>query len=316
MRKLYSMVLTLVLALASTITASAAADTTAPVDVKPVISYTVTIGVTYRLPEDVKQTGETYTTSNAQILTVEADTGIFKAVSNGSAYILARNGTDTRYIQVMAVAATLTSEKTLEERINGLTLTPQPKPKDGSSPATWYDFARVEKIRDDTTLTNYEKMKSVFLDIAQQTKGFSCTSHTSLLGAAYEMLGFQVYGAHGGVKARPGYSLEERTGGRMGFGRPGYTNHTWLAVEIDGTPVITTKTGAGTSNGETWEFEYTALETGGEEITLSDDVSLDGEIIFFDVNLYSTHGMGFDSCFAVPPQNTDLYYPISVNHYF
>ncbi len=316
MKRLYSMVLAFVLALSVTATAFASAAVTVPANAQPVAAYAVAIGTTYRLPEDVKRAGDTYSASDAKILTVEADTGRFTAHSAGSAYIVVSNGADTRYIQVNAAAAAPAPAKTLEERINSLTMSPQPGPKEGSAPVRWYDFSRVEKIRDDNTLTNYEKMKSVFLDVAQQTKGLSCTSHTSVLGAAYEMLGFKVYGAHGGVKARPGYSLEERTGGRMGFGRPGYTTHTWLAVEIDGTPVISTKKGIGSSDGETWEYEYIMLETGGEEILLSDDLSLNGEILFFDVNLYSTHGMGFESCFAVPPQNTTLYYPISVNTYF
>jgi hypothetical protein len=277
--------------------------------------YSAQVGTTYRLPDEAKQAGDTYETSNAGILTVDKATGSFTPIANGMAYIVATLGGQTRYIQVI-VGAAQSLGKTLEERINVLTLTPKPRPTEGQAPATWYDFSRVERIRDDNTSTNYQKMKAVFVDIARQTKGFSCTSHTSLLGAAYEMLGFQVYGAHGGVNARAGYSLEERTGGRMGFGRPGYTSHTWLAVEIDGTPVTVKKTGTGTSNGETWEFEYTTLVTGGEEISLSDDIKLNGEILFFDVNLYSTHGMSFEACFAVPPQNTTWYYPISINNYF
>ncbi len=314
MRKLWSVLLAAVLLLTSTATAFAA-DGKVSADVEPVPSYSVEVGTTYRLPDEVKQAGDTYQTSDANILTVDRETGNFTPVANGMAYIIATQGTKTRHIQVI-VGTAQSSGKTLEERINGLTLTPQPGPKEGQPPATWYDFSRVEQIRDDNTLTNYQKMKAVFVDIAQQTKGFSCTSHASLLGAAYEMLGFQVYGAHGGVKAREGYSLEERTGGRMGFGRPGYTNHAWIAVEIDGTPVTATKTGTGTSNDGTWEFTYTTLVTGGEEISLSDDIKLNGEILFFDVNLYSTHGMGFDSCFAVPPQNTTWYYPIAINNYF
>lgn len=316
MKKLQSMVLTLVLVLTYTITAFASPGATVPANVKPIATYTVMVGTTYRLPENMKQDGDTYLTSNSKLLTVEAGTGRFKAVSAGSAYIAISNGADTRYIQVNARVAAPAPAKTLEERINGLTLIPQPKPKEESASARWYDYSRVEKIRDDNTLTNYGKLKAVFLDISQQTKGLSCTSHTSILGAAYEMLGFKVYEVNGGVKARAGYSLEEQTGGRMGFGRPGYTPHTWLAVEIDGTPVITTKKSTGSSNGETLEYEYAALETGGEEIVLSDNVSLNGEILFFDVNLNSTHGMGFESCFAVPPQNTTLYIAIYVNTIF
>lgn len=206
-----------------------------------------------------------------------------------------------------------TKEKTLEQRINGLTLTPQPKSENAPGP-DWYDFARVEKISGDSSLSNYEKMKAVYLDIAEQTKGFSCTSHTSLLGTAYEMLGFKVYGTSGGVRTKDG-KTPAMYEGKMGFVKEGYTHHSWITVEIDGACKIVPVKETGSVNGNPFDYEVNKIE--GQDISVGDDIQPKGELLYFDVNLYSTYGMRFESCFAVQPQNTgELYTAVGIGSYF
>ena len=178
--------------------------------------------------------------------------------------------------------------------------------------STWYDMSRIEKIRDNAKLTNYEKLEAAFKDIAAQTKGLSCTSHASVLGTAYQMLGFQVYGASGGVKTKDG-KTPEQSSGMMGFTKPGYTAHSWIAIEIDGkTEFVVTKQ-TGTIDGKPFETEVRKIK--GTDISVLDDFELDGEIVFFDVNLHSTHGNDFDKCFAVFPKDTTWYTAIGVGDF-
>jgi hypothetical protein len=203
------------------------------------------------------------------------------------------------------------SDMTIEERINSLTLTPQPRP-DWETVLSWYDFSRIERINS-MNLSNYEKMRAVFIDIAQQTRGFSCTSHASLLGAAYEMLGFKVYGASGGVRTADG-KTPAWSASRMGFVKEGYTAHSWIAVEIDGTSNVALHKEIGTVNGVSYEYEI--LKIVGEDISIRADSELNGEIIYFDVNLYGTHGMAFDLCLAVPTRNTSWYTAVGVGAHY
>ena len=81
-------------------TQTATKDVAVPANVKPVKSYTAVVGKTYKLPDVVKKTGDTYATSNSAVLTVEKETGRFKAIANGTAYIVATNSTNTRYIKI------------------------------------------------------------------------------------------------------------------------------------------------------------------------------------------------------------------------
>ena len=84
----------------TTTTQTATKDVAVPANVKPVKSYTAVVGKTYKLPDVVKKTGDTYATSNSAVLTVEKETGRFKAIANGTAYIVTTNSTSTRYIKI------------------------------------------------------------------------------------------------------------------------------------------------------------------------------------------------------------------------
>lgn len=249
----------------------------------------------------------TYSSSDTKVATVDSS-GRVTPVSVGNATITAQSGNVKASYSVNIIAP-----HTLEERINGLKLTPHPRP-DWEKTLKWYDFSRVEIINKNKDLSNYDKMKAVFIDIAQQTKGFNCTSHASVLGAAYEMLGFKVYGASGGVKTKDGKPSASSAG--MGFVKAGYTAHSWIAVEIDGTSNITVHKETGTVNGIPFEYDASVIVCGDEDIDVGNATGLKGEILYFDVNLYSTHGMDFDLCFAVPPKNTTWYTAVGVGDYY
>jgi len=196
-----------------------------------------------------------------------------------------------------SAATSATTEKntenmTLEERINGLELTPQPRP-DWAKYHDWYDFSRVDKVISEG-LSNYEAMKAVFLDVAQNCSAISCTSHQKVLMGAFEMIGFKVHPVWGMTTTKDGKALA----GTYGFPE-GWTGHSWVAVEIDGLPNVVTYD--------------SAKQLNPRDVVLNDGVDVSGEILYFDSNLHGTYGMSYDHCFAVSPQNATWYQYASVN---
>lgn len=81
-------------------TTSGTADATVPSSVKPIKSYTVAVGKAYKLPEAVKKTSDSYASSNSAVLMVEKTTGRFTGVANGTAYIVITNASEKKYIKI------------------------------------------------------------------------------------------------------------------------------------------------------------------------------------------------------------------------
>lgn len=234
MKKLLSMILVLALLFTSTVTGFAAAgqsDATVPNDVKPVKSYTAAVGKTYRLPDDMKQSGDVYTTSNSAVLTVEKDTGKFTPVASGTAYIVITNGTAQRYIKVtvgaaaQAVGATQTPQ-TWEEKINALTLNPV-SPDEITSEFIKQDHydQYVNLIKPD--MTNYEILRAVYDHVVQNYRtnklkqtnmpgAFQCTSYAHALCRGLYVVGFDVRYMTGECTVKGG----------------GWTDHAWSAIKV------------------------------------------------------------------------------------
>lgn len=234
MKKLLSMTLIVVLLFTSSVTGFAATgqnDSTVPTDVKPVKSYAAVVGKTYRLPDDVKQSGDIYTTSNSAVLTIEHDTGRFTPVASGTAYIVITNGTAMRYIKVTVGATTPTAggtqnPQTWEEKINALTLNPV-SPNEITN-----DFIRQNYYNQYANLvkpdmTNYELLRAVYDHVVQNYRtdtlkltnlpgAFQCTAYAHALCRALYVVGFDVRYMTGECTVKGG----------------GWTAHAWSAIKV------------------------------------------------------------------------------------
>ena len=232
MKKLISITLVLVLLFTMTgFAAAAQSDATVPTDVKPVKSYTAVVGKTYRLPDDVKLSGDLYTTSNSAILAIEKDTGRFTPVASGMAYIVIINDTAKRYIKVTVEAATQAAgttqtPQTWEEKINALTLNPfnpDEITEDFIRENYYNQYANLVK----PDMTNYEILRAVYNHVVQNyhtntLKGtnfpgaFQCTAYAHALCRGLYVVGFDVRYMTGECTVKSG----------------GWTAHAWSAIKV------------------------------------------------------------------------------------
>jgi len=232
MKKLISITLVLVLLFTMTgFAAAAQSDATVPTDVKPVKSYTAVVGKTYRLPDDVKQSGDLYTTSNSAILAIEKDTGRFTSVASGTAYIVIINDTAKRYIKVTVEAATQAAgttqtPQTWEEKINALTLNPfnpDEITEDFIKENYYNQYANLVK----PDMTNYEILRAVYDHVVQNYRtntlkgtnfpgAFQCTAYAHALCRGLYVVGFDVRYMTGECTVKGG----------------GWTAHAWSAIKI------------------------------------------------------------------------------------
>lgn len=225
LNKLFSLVLAVVLLLTSTVTAFAA-DAAVPADVQPVKSYTATVGKAYRLPEELRQTGDTYATSDSNILAVERDTGAFAPVSGGIAYIVADNAGQKRYVKVTVKAS---SPQTWEEKVNALTLHPA-RLEDITGEGAAYvmeDYYNRYMSLVKPEMTNYEILRAVYDYVVKNYRTntlkrtnipafFQCTGYATELCQALCVVGFEVRSVGGECTVKGG----------------GWTSHAWSAIKV------------------------------------------------------------------------------------
>ena len=230
-KQILSMLLTLVVLLTSSVTAFAVAsqgDAAVPGDVKPVKSYTATVGKFYCLPDDVRQSGDTYATSNSKILTTEKDTSIFTPIANGTAYIVITNGIAKRYVKVIVGTATQAAvptqtPQTWEEKINALTLNP---PEPSSVNEDFLPRYKDVQALKTSEMTNYQYLWAVYNYSMKDTRVSledypwyrSCVVYAGNLTNALELAGFDAVYITGECTVKGG----------------GWTKHSWSGIMVNG----------------------------------------------------------------------------------
>ncbi len=208
---------------------TALANTAIPDGMQAEKHYLAQIGKRYHLPEEVKNPGDRYGTGDPTILTIDASTGIFTPIADGSTFITATCGNQTRYFQVTvstAQPATSAQPQTLEQRINALALHPVPA-EQITSPYMQRYYNRYTGLISDH-MSNYEKLWAVYDYIVQHYREntlresgnlpgfFQCTSYAHELCRALHIVGFDVKYMSGKCAAKGG----------------GWTNHAWCAITV------------------------------------------------------------------------------------